>query len=113
MCDTNHAISIMHEAFHSCNDILGGRLHSGYLYGSYARGDYDAESDVDILLTADMSNEELSAYQRQIARIASRMSLLHDVTVSVTVDPAEQFDRYQSILPYYRNVLQEGVRYGG
>ena len=68
---------------------------------------------MDILLTADMSSKELSAYHRQISRIASRMSLLHDVTVSVTVDPTEQFEKYQGILPYYQNVLREGVRYGG
>ena len=113
MCDTNSAISIMQEAYCSCNSLLGGKLHNGYLYGSYARGDYDSDSDVDILFTADMTGEELAEYHRQISRIASRMSLQHDITVSLTVDPVEQFERYRSILPYYQNVLREGVQYAG
>lgn len=41
------------------------------------------------------------------------MSLEHDITVSVTVKPLEQFRRYQTALPYYRNVVREGIRYAG
>ena len=37
-------------------------LKDGYLYGSYARGDYHSESDIDILLTVDMSPEEICRY---------------------------------------------------
>ena len=113
MCNTNHAISIMQEVFRSCNDLLGGRLDSGYLYGSYARGDYDQDSDVDIFLTANMTNDELSSYNSAIAHVASKMSLEHDVTVSIIVDPASQFHRYQNALPYYRNIVNEGVLYKG
>ena len=32
---------------------------------------------------------------------------------SVTVKPLEQFRRYQTALPYYRNVVREGIRYAG
>ena len=35
------------------------------------------------------------------------------ITVSVTVKPLEQFRRYQTALPYYRNVVREGIRYAG
>lgn len=29
--------------------VYGDSLHTVYLYGSYARGDYDNESDIDIV----------------------------------------------------------------
>ena len=45
--------------------------------------------------------------------MTSRLSLEHDITVSVTVKPLEQFRRYQTALPYYRNVVREGIRYAG
>ena len=41
------------------------------------------------------------------------LSLEHDIIVSVTVKPLEQFCRYQTALPYYQNVVWEGIRYTG
>ena len=39
--------------------IYGLHLKSVILYGSYARGDYTPESDVDIMILVDMSDLEL------------------------------------------------------
>jgi hypothetical protein len=44
-----------------------------------------------------------------ISKISSRLSLEYDLTFSVTVKPLEQFVRYSSILPYYQNVIKEGI----
>jgi hypothetical protein len=37
--------------------------------------------------------------------------LAYDITVSVVVKPLAQFKQYAEILPYYKNVLKEGIRY--
>lgn len=110
MCTTNQAVSILGEVYQACSGIFDS-VCDAYLYGSYARGDYNNESDVDILLTVDLSNEEISKYRCAIASIASNLSLKHDVTVSITVKSADQFQKYQSVLPYYQNVVREGIRY--
>ena len=52
-------------------------------------------------------------HRNDVAKVTSRLSLEHDITVSVTVKPLEQFRRYQTALPYYRNVVREGIRYAG
>lgn len=111
MCNTNQALSILEEAYHACNPILLGKIQEAYLYGSYARGDYHEESDVDILLTVNIDAKTLAQLQRSVSLISSDLSLKHDVTVSIAVKPAEQFYRLQNVLPYYQNVVQEGVRY--
>ena len=82
-----------------------------WLYGSYARGDYHAESDIDILLAVELSSEAISGLRNRVAFISSELSLKHDITVSITVKPAAQFRRYADVLPYDRNVLREGIRY--
>ncbi|MBR1738865.1 MAG: nucleotidyltransferase domain-containing protein [Ruminococcus sp.] len=113
MCNKSQAIQILAQAYLMCRDIFGEKLRDAYLYGSYARGDYDDESDVDILMTVDMSAEELSLIRHRVSSVNSELSLEHDVTVSITAKPLEQFTRYSGILPYYRNVLSEGIRYAG
>ncbi len=113
MCNKSQAIQILAQAYLMCGEIFGEKLRDAYLYGSYARGDYDDESDVDILMTVDMSAEELSHIRQRVSSVNSELSLEHDVTVSITAKPLEQFTRYSGILPYYRNVLSEGIRYAG
>lgn len=113
MCTRNQAISILSETFEMCNNALDCPVAEAYLYGSYARGDYHSESDVDILLTVDRAPEELASYRKIIARISSELSLKYDVTVSVTIKSREQFRKYADVLPYYKNVLAEGIRYAG
>ena len=111
MCSQSQAIAILGEVYTTCNPILGNAITDAYLYGSYARGDYHAESDIDILLTVDLTPEAISKLRSRLAIITSELSLEHDITVSVTVKPLVQFKQYADVLPYYKNVLREGIRY--
>ena len=112
MCTKNQAEEILHSVYAACSPIFGC-IHDAYLYGSYARGDFTPESDIDILLTVDLEQAEIAKHRNDVAKVTSRLSLEHDITVSVTVKPLEQFRRYQTALPYYRNVVREGIRYAG
>ena len=112
MCNQNQAIQILGEVCRACDPVFGNLLKDAYLYGSYARGDYHAESDIDILLTVDMEQPEISKYRNTIAAITSDLSLKHDITVSVTVKPLAQFQKYANVLPFYKNVIKEGIPYG-
>ena len=113
MCNRNEALMILTEVLERSRSIFGSNLVNGYLYGSYARGDYDEESDLDILLTVDQSDEDIRMHNKSLAKIDSDLSLDHNVTVSVTVKPLEQFNRYAEISPFYKNVINEGICYAG
>lgn len=113
MCTQQEALSILRQAAILCGPVYCDRLRAAYLYGSYARGDFHDASDVDILLTADMPLDEISRRRNELAHISSELSLAHDVTVSLTVKPHDQFERFGSASPYYRNVRTEGIRYDG
>lgn len=108
MCDRETAVRILEETVQACNAAFPQPVQQAYLFGSYARGDYHAESDVDILLTVD-ENGSLSEFRRAAAQVGSELSLKYDVMVSVTVKPDAQFRRYADVLPFYRNVLEEGI----
>ena len=111
MCDQQQAIEILGEVYTACSQILRNSINDAYLYGSYARGDYHAESDIDILLTVDLEAEAISECRRSLAFVVSDLCLAYDITVSVVVKPLAQFKQYAEILPYYKNVLKEGIRY--
>lgn len=108
---TLDAVSIVREVYNECSKIFPCGVHDAYLYGSYARGDFDSESDVDILLTIDADGVEIAKYRNALAEVTSDLSLKHDVTVSVTAKPLLQFRQYSAVMPFYKNVLQEGIRY--
>ena len=112
MCTKSQAISILGEVFSACSSILKDSIKDAYLYGSYARGDYNKESDVDILVTASLDRGELAKLRYTLATVSSDLSLKHNVTVSLTVKPHDDFMLYSSTLPFYSNVIKEGIKYG-
>ena len=100
---------ITDEVTRDVQSVLGGRLRNIILYGSYARGDFDNESDVDIMVLADLPSGSESAYRKSISRIAGRIGLEHDVMVSISLKNKEFFESRTDVLPFYKNVLNEGV----
>ena len=79
------------------------------LYGSYARGDYSPESDLDIMLLMNCKHDDVGKFKNTICRIASRIGLEDDIEVSLTMQDKKTFLDRTAILPFYRNVLREGV----
>ena len=62
-------------------DLYGERLDGVFLFGSHARGEASAESDVDILVVLD----QVADYGRELERtghLVSRLSLSYDVSIS-------------------------------
>jgi len=44
--------------------------------------------------------------------VSAEIGLENDVIVSPMVIPYDEFLKYREILPYYRNILEEGKRIG-
>ena len=89
--------------------VFGEKLDQIILYGSYARGDYDAESDIDIAVIADGTDEELSMYRRNLVKETSRFLRQYDKLVSLHEIPLERYNKYKEDYPFYRNIYPEGV----
>ena len=88
---------------------FGEKLSRVLLYGSYARGDCDEQSDIDIMILADIKAEEADRVDMELMRLASRLSLEHDIHLSLTIKDTHTFDSWTDIVPFYRNVSREGV----
>ena len=110
MCSENKLNRILTEVADTAKRVLGDKLRSVILYGSYARGDYDEQSDVDIMILTDLKPEELSAYRAPFTRVCADLGLQYDLVVVATLQDTETFEKYHKVLPFYQNVEREGIQ---
>lgn len=106
---TQKVADTLKKVVSSINAEMPGIVEQIILYGSYARGDYSTESDLDIMLLMKCSHTEIKQFQKAVCKIASRIGLEDDIEVSLMMQDKETFEKRLAILPFYRNVKKEGV----
>ena len=87
-------------------ELYGRRLKAVYLFGSYARGDYNNNSDLDVMIVLD----NYTSYWDELvysAELASHLSLEYNVTISRMIMTEEQWNKGD--LPILRNIRVEGL----
>lgn len=110
MCTQAMLTEILDKVVLFSKDIFKDNLTDVILFGSYARGDFDEESDIDILVVANMSSEEMQNYRRELDSLCGEMLLDYGVLVSIIEKDYDTYRRYANILPFYKNIAKEGVK---
>ena len=90
--------------------IYGNKLQIALLSGSCARGDYEEDSDIDILLLLNVPSEKLAEERKKIFAVADRLDLEYEVVLAPVLQSYEVFENYLSVSSYYQNVQREGVK---
>ena len=113
MCSKNTLDSLLKETVRGLRAFFGDKLYSVILYGSYARGDYDEESDIDVMALVNMNKEELAAYRRKVCDFSSDLDLKYDVLLSIKLQDKETYEQWVTVLPFFRNIKKDGVVLNG
>lgn len=89
--------------------MLGNKLSKVILYGSYARGDYYENSDVDVMVLVKLTEVEIKEIAPTIYDLAYDIELEKGLHISVVIKNEEHFEYWEDTLPFYKNVRNEGV----
>lgn len=109
-CTERKLEGVIHDIVAAYREVFGGRIEQILLYGSYARGDADGDSDIDIAAIVHGDRQELQEKLKKVWDVSSDLELKYGVIISPTVIPYDEFMVYKEDLPYYRNISEEGIR---
>ncbi len=89
--------------------IYGNHLKQIILYGSYARGDFKADSDVDIMILLDISELEIKSYRQRLSDMTYDFNMDYNLEIRPIAKSEEHFRKWVDNYPFYANIRKEGV----
>ena len=101
--------SLIEQYIYEIKKIYSSHLRNVILYGSYARGDFKIDSDIDIMILLDLSELELKAYSQKLAYMTYDFNLDNDLDIKPIAKSQAHFDKWITNYPFYANINKEGV----
>ena len=99
-------LPLLSELRGGLQEIYEKRLRGLYLFGSYARGEEDQESDVDVLVVLD-DVEHYGAEVDRTSALTSTLSLQYGVSISKVFVREREWRSHQT--PFLANVQEEAI----
>ena len=82
---------------------FGRSLKKVILCGSYARGDYDEASDIDVMVLVSLPDEVIRQNENRIYDEAFELELKYGKVLSPIIRNQEFYEYWSDTLPFYRN----------
>jgi predicted nucleotidyltransferase len=103
--------TIMSKVVVDMKELYGKNLRKVILYGSYARGEQDEYSDMDIMVLVDIDREELCQYRGKVFDKTYEIGFEHNVLLPVISENYQHFYKWVPYLPFYSNVEKDGIEF--
>ena len=101
--------NLLNQYVELIKSIYGNNLKRVILYGSYARGDYSYESDIDIMILVDIPENDIKNYRHQLSDVTFDFNMDNDVDIKPLAKSEKLFDKWSDNYPFYSNISREGV----
>lgn len=110
MLDKAEMSMLLNEAAEGLKAIYGDHIVGIILFGSYARGDFTKDSDIDIAVILDLERGQESAFRSKLIEFSSDLDLKYDTLTSFRCIPHSEFEQWKDTLPFYLNIQREGIK---
>ena len=101
--------TIVEDTRSRVSKLFPGEQIDAILFGSYARGDADPDSDLDVILLVNAPRDKIAETNWQLGKIASDLFLDYGLIVSPIVENRSFYNSRIDLLPFYSNIHREGV----
>lgn len=112
MCTRNELDRLLQILADSSKQTFGDMLMGVVLFGSYARNDFNDESDVDIAFLLNVPKGQELGYKEAVLSLLAKLDDLsgYSIFLSPTIISYPFFEEWKDTMPFYRNIEAEGVR---
>ena len=100
---------LMEKYVEEIRKIYGSHLKKVILYGSYARGDFGPDSDIDIMILLDITDVDLKKYSMELSYMTFDFNLDNNLDIKPIAKNEEHFKKWLDNYSFYANVNKEGV----
>ena len=100
---------ILQEMGELLKNVYGNRLKAVILYGSVARGTQTEDSDIDVMILVDGTDEQLREYNERLSDISTELALKYVKVFSIIDVKYQEYQEWKTVSPFYKNVDREGV----
>lgn len=101
--------SILSHYVKKIKEIYSNNLAKVILYGSYARGDYTSDSDIDLMILINADTETVKAKNEELIFMTYDFNTEFGLDIQPFARSKEFFDYWVDAHPFYKNVNKEGV----
>lgn len=108
---SNSQISqITDEIVRRTKESLGDKLYKIILFGSYARGDFCEDSDINVMVLVEPDTpEKLKEEENLVWDIGWDIGGDNNIMVTAFLKDRQHFYEWMDAMAFYRNVEEEGV----
>lgn len=99
--------SLLQEVKRDISILVGNNIKQLKLFGSYARGDYSIDSDIDVFLLYDETH--LKNIDDLISEISVEFQLKYGIMIHIYDMSISYYNKYRNISPLIKNIEREGV----
>ena len=90
------------------NNVLGSHVKEVILYGSYAHGNFNNLSDIDLMVLTDLSSSENSKLIYETNDMAFDIEMKYKVMLSPYFENYQEYYDNKDYLLFFDNVQREG-----
>lgn len=107
--DDDKIKKILAEYTEKLKSVYADKLARVILFGSYARGDYTADSDIDIMIILADDEDGMRKKEDELASVTFDFDMAYDVYIQPVTQIVNTFNYWQKVHPLYQDICKEGV----